>query len=168
MAAVPRRTTIHDLAALRVHPDGTRVLPPTATSTKPRKAHRAVKDVRGNWIASDAGGTEGVKRSKRKVTDRDTGEGEVFELPGAEQDSEGEGVGTTERKKGKKRDIGLNFSPKDARTRKRKRFEHDLGFLEPTPLPSVNTIPAHLVASLPTPSSVRSQYSLSSVIFMAN
>jgi hypothetical protein len=146
MPAAPRRTTIHDLTALRVHPDGTRVLPPPTSALKPRKSHRAVKDVRGNWIAHDAGGIEGIKRSKKKVTDEDGGDGEV---------SEGEeGSRRKQKGKGKETTSALGSSPKDPRTRKRRKFDHDLGFLEP----SVGTTPADVTTSLPPPSSVRLQY----------
>ena len=52
-----RVTTVHDRAALRVHPNGTRV---TA-----RESRYATEDLRGNRIAVNAGGTGNVKKRRR-------------------------------------------------------------------------------------------------------
>jgi hypothetical protein len=163
MPAAPRRTTIHDLAALRVHPDGTRVLPPPIAALIPRKSHQTIKDVRGNWIAHDAGGVGGIKRNKKKVTDEDEGDREEIQFSDEERDGEETGSRKKNKGKGKEKDTGVRSSPKDPRTRKRRRFEHDLGFLEP----SVTTTPAEVPESLPPPSSVRLQY-ISVVLMLTN
>lgn len=63
----PRRaTTVHDRAALRVHPDGTRV---TA-----RESRYATKDLRGNRVAVNAGGTGNVKKRRRAAISDDGSE----------------------------------------------------------------------------------------------
>src|SRR5882757_9172462 len=54
-----RFTTVHDRAALRVHPDGTRV-----TAREPRYA---TQDLRGNRTAVNAGGAGKVKKRKWAV-----------------------------------------------------------------------------------------------------
>lgn len=61
-----RLTTVHDRAALRVHPNGTRV---TA-----RESRYATKDLRGNRIAVDAGGTGNVKKRRRAAISDDGSE----------------------------------------------------------------------------------------------
>jgi hypothetical protein len=61
-----RLTTVHDRAALRVHPNGTRV---TA-----RESSYATKDLRGNQIAINAGGTGNVKKRKRAAISDDDSE----------------------------------------------------------------------------------------------
>ena len=61
-----RVTTVHDRAALRVHPNGTRV---TAGESR-----YATKDLRGNRIAINAGGTGNVKKRRRAAISDDGSE----------------------------------------------------------------------------------------------
>jgi hypothetical protein len=51
-----RFTTLHDRAALRVHPDGTKVTT--------RESRYTTQDLRGNRIAANAGGAGNVKKRK--------------------------------------------------------------------------------------------------------
>ena len=61
-----RHTTVHDRAALRLHPDGTRV---TA-----RESRYATRDLRGNRIATNAGGTGKVRKRRRAAISDDESE----------------------------------------------------------------------------------------------
>ena len=80
MSAIRRRSTVHDLASLRIHPDGSRVQniasanitvdteeglnhhQRTTVNLTSRTRTTAVRDTRGNWIARDAGGCATVKQ----------------------------------------------------------------------------------------------------------
>ncbi|KAF9651244.1 hypothetical protein BDM02DRAFT_3127169 [Thelephora ganbajun] len=130
MVSGPQRrvTTVHDRAALRVHPDGTRV--------SSRESRHATRDLRGNRIAANAGGTGNVKKRKREtLSDDGTKHLEEFDIgtdeyqppqsqPSstdscageAEDESEGEG----RRRKRQK---------KDPRTVKRTQFYQDFDFI---------------------------------------
>lgn len=98
--ADPRASTVYDYAALRVHPDGSRVRAPQRTSVNTwdnsdtpsssafaappmRTAASVVQDARAQWIARDAGGSARIpltmgrrRRSARTVRE---GEREVEE-----------------------------------------------------------------------------------------
>ena len=58
-----RITTVHDRAALRVHPDGTRVTT--------RESRYATEDLRGNRVAVNAGGAGNIKKRKRAALSDD-------------------------------------------------------------------------------------------------
>src|ERR1700733_11716925 len=72
-----RRTTVHDLTALSLHPTGSRAQPYRTNS---------LQDARGNWIAMDAGGWGAVPR-RRGVDDVESGGEEGAE----EEDADAEG-----------------------------------------------------------------------------
>ncbi|KAI0638633.1 hypothetical protein C8Q77DRAFT_1070779 [Trametes polyzona] len=124
-----RRSTVHDLAALRLHRDGTRVLN-SDTNRSSRRAKYAVHDSRGNWIARDAGGLANVKqrRSRSRLDDED-------EAPVPEED---EGLledpqSSPRKSKGKGRAREGNDSEEELalrpKARKRRRFDEDLSYL---------------------------------------
>ncbi|KLO14513.1 hypothetical protein SCHPADRAFT_850845 [Schizopora paradoxa] len=115
-----RRTTVHDLASLRLHPDGSRVqnsqslshdgTPGVSSQTNLRASKYIAQDARGNWIARDAGGADFVKRKYGK---QDKGKGRATNLDIGEDDgvvSDGDEV-------------------KDSRAIKRRKFLHDYSFL---------------------------------------
>jgi hypothetical protein len=56
-----RRSTVYDLADLRLHPDGTRVNP---TSSNTSTSKLSVLDYRGRRIAQDAGGLGRIPKRK--------------------------------------------------------------------------------------------------------
>lgn len=157
-----RRTTVHDLASLRVHPDGSRVqnantlshlqddvIPGVSSQTNLRSSKYIAQDARGNWIARDAGGAGLVKRKYRK---QDKGKGRATDL-----DDEGVDDVVTDEE-----------DAKDSRAIKRQKFLHDYSFLTgsgfedelpPSSLgePSSSTLdpsPSNVPYSLPVPSSV--------------
>ncbi|KII94689.1 hypothetical protein PLICRDRAFT_693033 [Plicaturopsis crispa FD-325 SS-3] len=93
----PRRSTVHDLSALRLHPDGKRVSLPSSSSVKTNTnaSRYAVKNSRGEWVVADAGGVgkvgKRVKRRKVHHEDEDavTGKGKGKERADVEsQDDE--------------------------------------------------------------------------------
>ncbi|KAG8897959.1 hypothetical protein FRB99_007769 [Tulasnella sp. 403] len=86
-----RRTTIYDVADLRVHQDGTRV------SSKSR--HRIVTDGHGNIIAADAVGNtkpprkvSGRKRKRSEDLRDEKGKGKLVDIEGADSLSEREEI----------------------------------------------------------------------------
>lgn len=122
-----RYNTVHDLAALRLHPDGTRVLTSAVENARPRRAKYTVQDARGNWIAADAGGLGRVAKrrwdSRRSGKDGGAGSGqEEFDMDGAAEESEGEGE--------KRDDKWTGNRMKDRRAKKRQRFHDDFDFLD--------------------------------------
>jgi hypothetical protein len=107
-----RRTTIHDLTSLALHPTGSRAQPHQTN---------ALKDARGNWIAKDAGGWGAVPKrpgttSVESDDDDDEQEGEDSE-GGAKDKGKGKG-------KGKAKQLD-----EDSRARKRRKTSHDIDFL---------------------------------------
>lgn len=72
--SIRRRSTVHDLASLRLHPDGSRVQPSSSGERKTHSArgstggHRPSRntgyDIHGNRIALDAGGSAAIKQHK--------------------------------------------------------------------------------------------------------
>ena len=158
-----RRSTVHDLTSLRLHPDGTRI---TLNKNKGKEKARAVaytvKDRHGNWIAGDAGGVAGVpvfrKKKKRRIAvgDADTDE-EVFDLDVVDerQDAEDDGMDVPKGAETKnKRALFI-----DPRALKRKKFYDDLVNL-PTDIASSSVAPHKIQFAdnefmLPLPSSVR-------------
>lgn len=116
---------MHDLAALRLHPDGSRVALSRANKTS-RKAKYTTQDHRGNWIAQDAGGIGRVKTRRAAAN-----EGEENRVQDDEdEDSQIAGSSTPNVDKGKGRAVdGEDNSnkPKDPRAKKRKLFHADIG-----------------------------------------
>ena len=124
-----RRSTVHDLAALRLHRDGTRVPNVDATDRPSRRAKYAVRDARGNWIAQDAGGLGNVKQ-RRSASHPDGDE----ELDGDEEDEaaadEVSPPPPRDKGKGKAReDEGSEGEDLNPRARKRRRFDEDFSYL---------------------------------------
>jgi hypothetical protein len=130
-----RRSTIHDAAALRLHPSGVRV--PTVSSdvrnpkssvvtAKNKKPSLAQRDVRGNWIAMDAGG-DGRVTKRRKVREARSKNPE---------EAEGSGAGAVgEDAAASQEEVPVKVF-KDARANRRVAFESDFTFLaESTPAP---------------------------------
>ncbi|KAI0371458.1 hypothetical protein BV20DRAFT_965196 [Pilatotrama ljubarskyi] len=124
-----RRSTVHDLAALRLHRDGTRVLN-ADTNRSSRRAKYAVRDSRGNWIAQDAGGLGNVKQRRASSRPADDGDvsapeedKEVAEGPQASPKND-KGKGRARDEEGSDLDDAAN-----PRARKRRRFDEDLSYL---------------------------------------
>jgi hypothetical protein len=141
-----RRSTIHDAAALRLHPNGVRVndvVQTTKATVTTRTPYHACKVPIGNWIATDAGG-DGRITKRRKFS-----QGQSQDVEGAPS-SEGQGEGDTAETRlgGQGEDIPIKVY-KDARANRRAAFETDLTFLSP-PTPVSEGTPSRL-----QPSSVR-------------
>ncbi|KAI0355459.1 hypothetical protein OH77DRAFT_1424958 [Trametes cingulata] len=124
-----RRSTVHDLAALRLHRDGTRVLN-ADTNRSSRRAKYAVRDSRGNWIAQDAGGLGNVKQ--RRSTSR-PGDGDDVSASDEDQEAADDARISPRIDKGKGRareddgsDVDSELNP---RARKRRKFDEDLSYL---------------------------------------
>jgi hypothetical protein len=140
-----RRTTIHDLTTLSLHQTGARVQPNQTD---------ALKDVRGNWIARDAGGWGAVPKRR---------------LVAGESDEEESEAGKDTRK-GKARQHHKEQNLKDPRARKRRQLTHDVDFLHD---PILNLVHSHPVEDddgsslkLSIPSSVRPHFSHFSSSFL--
>ncbi|PIL37614.1 hypothetical protein GSI_01308 [Ganoderma sinense ZZ0214-1] len=129
-----RRTTVHDLAALRLHRDGTRVANSDSNSSS-RRAKYTIRDARGNWVAKDAGGLGTVKlrpaaSQPEGEQDDDGGESEL-EVDGELMKEEGvlpkpdKGKGRA-RESGDEEEIAVN-----TRAGKRRRFDEDFSYLDP-------------------------------------
>ncbi|KAI0066392.1 hypothetical protein BV25DRAFT_1835462 [Artomyces pyxidatus] len=129
-----RFTTVHDFAALRLHPDGSRVpteLAPSQHTSHFRTARRTAKDARGNLIAKDAAGPSTVKKRRRAVADDDAGVGEKPDDDTREQVREE--VGSEAEEDGK---VARKRRRREKRTQKLREFENDMEFLS-TAAPSV-------------------------------
>lgn len=131
MSGNKRRSTVHDLTSLRLHPDGTKVKN-AETNLKPRKAKYATKDAKGNWIAQDAGGLGRVKT--RRMAAKQVRSGDEAQEHHLETKD-----GLPAVAKGKHRAVETDFDVeleeddeyvvKDSRAKRRKAFAGDLGFL---------------------------------------
>ncbi|TBU45203.1 hypothetical protein BD309DRAFT_956803 [Dichomitus squalens] len=157
-----RRTTVHDVAALRIHRDGTRVAN-SDTNRRSRRAKYTVRDARGNWIAKDAGGL-GTVTSRPGASKEDDGQDEDASEVEADELLQEELRPSQRKDKGKGRaiddegDIAVN-----TRAGKRSRFDEDFSFLnpgaEPALLPSQTGEPLHphpegrAFKTIPVPSS---------------
>ncbi|KAI0694375.1 hypothetical protein C8T65DRAFT_711013 [Cerioporus squamosus] len=158
-----RRSTVHDLAALRLHRDSSRVLN-SDTNFSSRRAKYALRDARGNWIAQDAGGLGKVKQ-RRSASEPDQGRDATE--PEADEEGTDDVQSSPTKDKGKERaresgsddeDVSLN-----RRAQKRRRFDEDLSYLEARSqslsvhIPNEEGIPLQagedLPGTLPTPSS---------------
>lgn len=136
-----RRTTVHDLAALRVHRDGTRVANSDSNSSS-RRAKYTTRDARGNWIAKDAGGL-GTVKSRRAASQP---EGEEDDNGGESEPQVDEGLVEEEgaslkadKGKGHAREGGDDEEgiAVNARAQKRRRFEEDFSYLSPRAPPAL-------------------------------
>ncbi len=133
MSAVKRRSTVHDLASLRLHPDGTRVAN-SEQNNRPRHAKYVVKDSRGNWIARDAGGLGQVKQRRAARPEQGAADGGQV---GGNDEEVGDEVGRSSSKaKGKQRareedgEVDEDV-PRDSRAKRRKHFQEDFNFCDP-------------------------------------
>ncbi|OJA18094.1 hypothetical protein AZE42_04178 [Rhizopogon vesiculosus] len=140
--SIRRKSTTHDLATLRLHPDGSRVQQ-SSVNRKLRKARSTVSDIRGNWIARDAGGRADVSKTRTRTAtagaQAQDGDGEIFDIHLSDDLGE-EGLTTRTNAKGKQKatesdaeDSSGGRTGKDSRARKRLGFTQDLSFLAPSP-----------------------------------
>ncbi|KAI0832876.1 hypothetical protein BC628DRAFT_1309391 [Trametes gibbosa] len=124
-----RRSTVHDLAALRLHRDGTRVLN-SDTNLSSRRAKYAAKDSRGNWIARDAGGLANIKQ--RRSASRPAERGEILES-GEDEGPAEDAPSSPRMDKGKGRAREDSVSEEETEliphARKRRRFDEDFNYL---------------------------------------
>jgi hypothetical protein len=133
-----RLNTVHDLAALRLHPDGSRVPPDAgargAVEVARRAgggAKRAIRDAAGHWIAPDAGGSVDVPRRPVAPPPPPADGAEEFDVDGIPDEAV-----VSEKAKGKRKaadsepDAHTGPPPKErARSKRRKAFDGDLRFL---------------------------------------
>ena len=70
-----RRNTVYDSTALRIHHDDFRI-PSAETNYRYKRDKKITRDVRGNWVAKDAGGTAKVPWYKKVEDEDEGGEGE--------------------------------------------------------------------------------------------
>ena len=157
-----RRSTVHDLAALRLHRDNSRVLN-SESNLSSRRAKYSLRDARGNWIAQDAGGLGKVNKRRSASEPHDGGD-----LSQSEEDGQNapQSSRTRGKSKGHAQERGSDDggSPLRTRSQKRRHFDEDMRYLE-TESPSMSAFPStdghiallaeDLPGSLPTPSSVR-------------
>jgi hypothetical protein len=138
-----RLSTVYDYASLRLHRDGTRVQQSDENYHIPRRKRFAVKNSRGNWIATDAGGLGTLRRTRhaRQGTDK---EHDCASLEEMEVEKKTECL-LVENKR-KRRRVGY-------RTEKRRRFVENLDFLDVAHTTSYSTLTQG--SCLPVPSSVR-------------
>ncbi|KAH7926803.1 hypothetical protein BV22DRAFT_1118678 [Leucogyrophana mollusca] len=154
--SIRRKSTTHDLATLRLHPDGSRVQQ-SSNNVKHRTAKYAVEDARGNWIARDAGGHGTVKKRKNvgisaEELDREdiglSSDGEIRHR--SRSNSKGK------RKEPEGSDEDEDNGMRDPRARKRRSFIRDLSFLVPTSgLPAPEPSGSHINSGGAIPSSVQ-------------
>ncbi|KAM5542391.1 hypothetical protein V8D89_003850 [Ganoderma adspersum] len=136
-----RRTTVHDLAALRVHRDGSRVANSDSNSSS-RRAKYTTRDARGNWVAKDAGGL-GTVKSRRSASQP---EGEQDDDGGDSEPQVDEGLAEEEgaslkadKGKGRARESGDEEEGivVNGRAQKRRRFDEDFSYLSPRAPPAL-------------------------------
>ncbi|TFY71277.1 hypothetical protein EVG20_g1731 [Dentipellis fragilis] len=127
-----RLTTVHDVASLRVHPDGSRVPANPRPAGRPKRLHTrqaryTTKDVRGNWIARDAAGLGTVKKTIT-VEAAASGEEEEDGVVSVQEKDKGSARGTNA---GSADEEGEEVGKRSEgyRARKRRRFENDYDFL---------------------------------------
>lgn len=154
-----RLSTVHDLASLRLHPDGTRVQN-NDKNLRIRASKYAARDSKGNWYARDAGGTGEVKQRFAKSRREDAEE----EESSAAEEANSKG----KQRAGSESEDEREF--KDYRARKRRRYLADESFIAPTtsgapstqgsPKASSSRLPSegtHAISELPTPNAVSSE-----------
>ncbi|OAX43368.1 hypothetical protein K503DRAFT_168504 [Rhizopogon vinicolor AM-OR11-026] len=140
--SIRRKSTTHDLATLRLHPDGTRVQQ-SSVNRRLRKARSTVPDIRGNWIARDAGGRADVGQTRTRTATasaqaQDEDE-EIFDIHLSDGLGE-EGLTVRTNAKGKQKatesdaeDSSGERTGKNSRAKKRLGFTQDSSFLAPSP-----------------------------------
>lgn len=139
-----RLSTVYDLGSLRLHPDGTRVAQ-SSKNLRTKKSTSTVRDARGNWIAKDAAGSTKVAKYVHKKGEESGGEefdfSAVDDKAEDDEDYELSPPGKRQRKRNPK-------TSKDSRGSKRRKFIHDIEFLDAI------TASATEDTSIPLPSSV--------------
>ena len=129
-----RQSTVHDLAALRLHRDGSRILN-SDTNLSSRRAKYATRDARGNWIAQDAGGL-GTVKLRRSASQPDVDQDAVSEHA-ADEEVFDDSQSRPSRDKGKgradDRELEEELDALNPRARKRRRFDEDMGYLDSRP-----------------------------------
>ncbi|KAL5527908.1 hypothetical protein ACEPAG_6709 [Sanghuangporus baumii] len=139
--SIRRRSTVHDLATLRLHPDGSRVQSSTVSQSKirdsressqaVRRARNTGRDVHGNRIALDAGGSSRIKKRRSAVTSsfEDT-EGEDTGKAGKKAHQETDTIADRSSEGGENAGAGdAAESVKGQRAKKRRKFYEDFSFL---------------------------------------
>lgn len=148
--SIRRRSTVHDYASLRLHPDGSRVQAATHSGSKPksssiaiatRKSTRLASSTQADWIALDAGGTASIKQRRStkpaKIKDADRkGKSKAEESAEHDESELGQNIDTRQRREGSSasgEDViqsDSEDSVKDPRAKKRRKFYHDFSFLD--------------------------------------
>jgi hypothetical protein len=140
-----RRNTVHDLSALQLHPDGSRV------HITDRQSRYLARDARGNRIAVDAGGSGTVKKRKRAKSEDKAEEQQEeidIELNASAEELQSEHDSDPEdRDKGKGKDKDKPEKPKDPRTKKRLKHQQEHEF-------SGSRNPVTRLVEMPPPSAV--------------
>ncbi|KIK53000.1 hypothetical protein GYMLUDRAFT_49578 [Collybiopsis luxurians FD-317 M1] len=150
-----RLGTVFDFSDLRLHSDGTLVLQ-TPKNTSLRASKRNLRNVRGNWIARDAGAVPSVPRYRKIVSspepepeDDEGGDADGDDATGRDQDKIEEGSGpsgTGSAQSGKEPEL------RTSRARKRRKFLTNDDYLVPISSSPVHSGPqlglqTHLSAS---------------------
>lgn len=142
--SIRRKSTTHDLATLRLHPDGSRVQQ-SSINRQPRRAQQTVPDIRGNWIAQDAGGRANVRKIRTRAAgagaqaeeneDKDEETFSFHNLSGDDDLGDEDLTVRTTDVKGKQKatESDGERTGKNFRARKRRGFTEDLSFLAPSP-----------------------------------
>lgn len=152
MTTSQRWSTVHDLATLRLHRDGTRVKN-SDSNLLSRRVKYSARDARGNWFARDAGGLGTVKRRRTITREDNNQEEEEFDL-NAVSDSANE-VNADKKDETGKAD-GTSTPPHKLR-RRQLRFSEDMDFLSSAPSPNIGqALPGP--NDSPVPSSVRQHF----------
>ncbi|KAH7887408.1 hypothetical protein F5I97DRAFT_1805537 [Phlebopus sp. FC_14] len=131
--SIRRKSTTHDLATLRLHPDGSRVQQ-SSVNSRHRTAGSTVEDFRGNWIALDAGGRSNVKKRRSISVITDEAQGETIQLTSDEEgDKRGRsnGKGKQPTRDGANDDSAPEGETLNTRTKRRLSFFQDFSFLDP-------------------------------------
>lgn len=135
-----RRSTVHDLATLRLHQNGTHIQNPNNRTS--RLTTYTVRDARGNWFARDAAGLGTTK--KRPIIPSE--DGEVFDIDAVRDSSAGEKDELADNLTGT-----TGVTPHNRRI-KQLRFNEDLDFQKSAPSTSAGkgpSIPVDLLTETP-------------------
>ncbi|KAF8885796.1 hypothetical protein BD779DRAFT_658754 [Infundibulicybe gibba] len=135
-----RLNTIYDYSGLRLHRDGARVQQ-SSQNHRSRTARSSIRDARGNWVARDAGGSSTIGGIKQVVEESEGEEFDTADMDGSSPPRAAESMGIT------KNNIRKPHKP-DGRTSKRRKFAHNLDFLEAS-VPA-QSIPPHGVLEQPS------------------
>jgi hypothetical protein len=130
-----RRSTVYDLAALRLHSDGTRVQAPT------RKNRNVTRDARGNWIAKHGAGSWNVKKRRRAhpADKREgTSEGEDSDFRGIDGSSSVDGTEQDRDAEASSKNYADDIASGRSTVRRALRQQKNLEFLEEIVTPPGN------------------------------